>query len=214
MRKIKSCKSLICCHCSCTQGSNPGNVPWHRWPEETAQAPITALGMKLRDGALPCLCRHHNTEPTGVARWWSMSGVGQDGFTQQWSSVCIQDFIRPLWCVVFAVSLLPISLLRNMLAFLSSSTVQTSWEYVRVWVFQCGMWLSEWDVDVIIRVGDRECSLGFQCFMLSGFYQAKRKPKELMFHFPWLRSCWFRGKEGRCWKVFRRGLEAGQATDG
>lgn len=46
MRKIKSCKSLICCHCSCTQGSNPGNVPWHRWPEETAQAPITALGIE------------------------------------------------------------------------------------------------------------------------------------------------------------------------
>lgn len=121
-----------------------------------------------------------------------------------------------LWCVVFAVSLSPISLLRNMLAILSSSTAQTSWVCVRLWVFQSGMCSVRVGsaCDVMIRVGDRVCSLGFQCFVLCGYYQAKRKPMELKFHFPRLGSRWFREMEGRCWKVFTRGLEAGQATDG
>lgn len=123
-------------------------------------------------------------------------------------------FYSSLWCVVFAVSLLPIYLLRNMLAFLTSSTVQTSWVYVCVREFKNGMLLSERDVYVMIRVGDRVCSLGFQCFVLCGYYQTKRKLKGLIFHFPRLGSCWFREKEGKCWKVFRRDLEAGQASDG
>lgn len=41
--------------------------------------------MKLRDGALPYLCHHHNTEPTWVARCWSTSGVGQEGITEEWA---------------------------------------------------------------------------------------------------------------------------------
>lgn len=172
--------------------------------------------MKLRDGALPSLPSpqhraHMGGEMLEHVWCWTRGNNRRVG-----NSVVFRlhpRFYSSLWCVVFAVSLLPIYLLRKMLAFLTSSTVQTSWVYVRVWVFQNGMLLSEWDVDVI-RVGDRVCSLGFQCFVLCGYYQAKRKLKGLMFHFPQLGSCWFREKEGKCWKVFRRDLEAGLAVDG
>lgn len=56
------------------------------------------------------------------------------------------------------------------------------------------MLLSEWDVDVMIRVGDRVCSLGFQCFVLRGYYQTEEENEGTDVSFPTVRKLLIQGK--------------------
>lgn len=107
----------------------------------------------------------------------------------QWSSVCIPDFNRHFDVLFLQYPSTHISVEEHV----SFSDLFHSANLLSICVcvreFKNGMLLSERDVDVMIRVGDRVCSLGFQCFVLCGYYQAKRKLEGLMFHFPRLGSC-------------------------